>query len=213
MSFTFKPFLLGFMGSAFLFLASGAEALGSLQLLCRTHWGKQLFSITEEEKVYSGQIREGLTWVTPVALTLKEKRLIIKIRNEPFSIDRLDLGQFISYGGVLEDRRGLSAQAEHQGSQWILSGTVENHLGRLIDFKALADEENGRLELSWGDYFLYLKKVPGSEVGKCQGHLIKKDSDQIGRFWCRTSGTLKDAFFNDPDQILVWLVAFFVKAH
>lgn len=208
----FTKLFVGLLGlQIFLLYSFDVWAIGNLKFISKTDLGRQIISINEENNFYAGNIQEGLTTFTPVIAGYKPKFFIVGFGNKEFSLERIDLGRFISYGGVILNGRGLSAQAEYNGSQWHLSGTVENALNQLVNFDAIADERNGTFALTWEDNSLYLKKIPGSDKGECKGSLIKEDTDRIGRFWCSSSGTLKDAFFKNPDQILAWIVILFVN--
>lgn len=195
----------------FLLCSFDVWAIGSLKFICKTDLGRQIISINEENNVYTGNIQEGLTILTPVKAVYKSKVFSMSVGDNEFNLDRIDLGEFISFGGVIQDERGLSAMAENNGSQWHLSGTIENAMGQLVDFEAIADDRKGTFELTWEGKSLYLKKIPGSDTGECKGSFTKEDSERIGRFWCSSSGTLKDAFFNNPDQILAWIIILFVN--
>lgn len=197
-------FILGFM-------VTSVFAEGSFKLICHTGQGNHKIILNEENGIYSGQIHEGLTGVTPVEIRLEQNFLTVSIGNEDFPIERIDLGGFIAYGGVILGKRGFSGQAERREDSWILTGMIEDEMNRLVEYQAEADEKNGRLELLWDNNILSLRKNSDRHPGECRGYLINGSSDQMGRFWCQTSGSLKDAFFNDPDQIIAWIIQLFVK--
>ena len=194
-------------------IISGEDAwgLGQLTLIAKTEEGKIKISLTEEEGNLFGKIREGISVVTPIEVTYELKLLNIGIGEQDYVIERWQLGKYISYGGVIQDDRGISAQAEFNGPRLTLSGTVEDEKTNLIEFEVVADDQKGSLEVHWDAKYLFLNKIDGKKSGGCHGGLIKDDLAKLGGFWCSTSGTLEDAFFNDPDQILIWLVALFVK--
>lgn len=192
---------------------TGAEAwgLGQLTLIAKTEDGRIKLSLMEEEGHFFGEIREGITVITPVEVTLEPKILKIGIGEQDYIIERWELGKFISYGGVIQDSRGISAQAEFDGPKLTISGTIEDERNTLIDFEVIANDKKGSLELHWGTKYLFLNKIAAKTPGGCHGGLIKEDLAKLGGFWCSSSGTLEDTFFNDPDQILAWIVALFVK--
>jgi hypothetical protein len=193
------------------FVVSEAWALGQLTLIAKTEDGKIKLSLMEEEGHFFGEIREGITVITPVEVTLEPKILKIGIGEQDFIIERWELGKYISYGGVIQDSRGISAQAEFDGPKLTISGTIEDERNTLIDFEVIANEQKGSMELHWDAKYLFLNKISDKKQGRCHGGLIKEDLAKLGGFWCSSSGSLEDAFFNDPDQILAWLVALFVK--
>lgn len=193
------------------FAVSEAWALGQLTFIAKTEDGKIKLSLMEEEGHFFGEIREGITVITPVEVTLEPQMLKIGIGEQDFIIDRWELGKYISYGGVIQDNRGISAQAEFDGPKLTISGTIENERNALIDFEVIADDSKGSMELHWDTKYLFLNKIADKKPGGCHGGLIKEDLAKLGGFWCSSSGSLEDAFFKDPDQILAWVVALFIK--
>ncbi|GJL78376.1 MAG: hypothetical protein NPINA01_13650 [Nitrospinaceae bacterium] len=196
---------------AFSLVSADAWALGQLTLIARTEDGKIKLSLIEEEGHYFGEIREGLTVVTPIEAIYDLKTLKIGIGELDYIIERWQLGKYISYGGVIQDERGISAQAEFAGPKMTISGTIEDDLNKLIEFEVVVNDKKGSMELHWDEKYLFLKKTPKNKPGTCRGGLIQEDLNRLGRFWCSSSGSLQDAFFKDPDQILAWIVALFVK--
>ena len=197
--------------AVFLAQESVSWAEGSLVLLAETQEGRQRIFLNESNGIFQGQIKEGLTVVTPVKLYLGKKALKVAVGEKDFELERLGLGEFISYGGVVFDNQGISVQVERTSHLMKLSGVYENELGKLLNFSGIANKEKGVLEIFWEDKSIVLRRVNGDKTGKCQGLLIKENTERIGKLWCKSSGALKDAFFKDPDQILAWLVIFFVK--
>jgi hypothetical protein len=193
------------------FTGAEAWALGQLTFIAKTEDGRIKLSLMEEEGHFFGEIREGITVITPVEVTLESKMLKIGIGEQDFIIERWKLGKYISYGGVIQDNRGISAQAELNDLKLTISGTIEDERNNLIDFEVIANDQKGSLELHWGTKYLFLNKIADKKPGGCHGGLIKEDLAKLGGFWCSSSGSLEDAFFNDPDQILAWIVALFVK--
>ena len=197
-----------------LLTAAASWAEGSLTLIARTDEGRLKISLIEEDGEFIGEAREGWMVVNSLEAYYQEDEFSIVVGNDAFLIDRRELGRFKTYGGVVQDERGISAQAETIGSRLILMGTIEDEMNRLLDFEVRVDQKQGTLELVWEKNRLFLKKSPsedGGEPGRCQGGLIKTDSEQLGRLWCKSSGTMMDAFFNNPDHILAWIVLPFVK--
>ena len=190
---------------------SDVWGLGQLTLIAKTEDGKIKLSLMEEEGHFFGEIREGITVITPVEVTLEPKMLKIGIGEQDYIIERWELGKYISYGGVIQDNRGISAQAEFDGPKMTISGTIEDERNTLIDFEVIADDSKGSMELHWGTKYLFLNKIAGKKPGGCHGGLIKEDLSKLGGFWCSSSGSLEDTFFKDPDQILTWVVALFIK--
>jgi len=205
----FGKILVAFM--VFAFTGTEAWSLGHLTLIAKTDVGKIKISLIEEEGNYFGDIREGFTVLTPVEIFLDPTTLKISIAEQNYIIEREKLGRLISYGGVIQDNRGISAQAEINGPQLTLSGTIEGEKNNLINFEIIANDQKGSLKLSWGDQYLFLKKSLDEKPGNCQGGLIPNNLAKSGGFWCSSSGSLKDAFFNNPDQILAWLVVLLVN--
>ncbi len=193
------------------FTGAEAWALGQLTFIAKTEDGKIKISLIEEEGRYFGNIREGLTVLTPIQFIQQPKYLKIGIGEQDYTIERWELGKYISYGGVIQDERGISAQAEFDGPKLTVSGTIEDERNSLIDFEVIADEQKGSMELHWDAKYLFLNKITAKIPGGCHGGLIKEDLAKLGGFWCSSSGSLEDVFFNDPDQILAWIVALFVK--
>ncbi len=195
----------------FSFLGAEAWGLGELKLIAKTEDGKIKISLIEEEGHYFGEIREGFTVLTPIGVILEPKYLKINIGEQESIIEREKLGKFISYGGIIQDNRGISAQAEINGPNLTLSGTIEDEKNNLINFEATTNDQKGFLKLRWEDKYLFLKKLFDGKPGDCQGGLIPDNLAKSSGFWCSSSGSLKDAFFKDPDQILAWLVVLFVN--
>jgi hypothetical protein len=191
--------------------AADAWGLGQLTFIAKTEDGRIKLSLVEEEGHFFGEIREGFTVLTPVEVILETKMLKIGIGEQDFIIERWQLGKYISYGGVIQDNRGISAQAEFSDPELTISGTIESERNALIDFEVIANATKGSLELHWDAKYLFLNKIAGKKPGGCHGGLIKEDLSKLGGFWCSSSGSLEDAFFKDPDQILAWIVALFVK--
>jgi hypothetical protein len=191
--------------------SADAWGLGQLTLVAKTDDGKIKVSLTEEEGHFFGEIREGFTVLTPIEVLLDPKILKISIGEQDYIIERWELEKSISYGGVVQDDRGISAQAELKGPLLTISGTVENDKNDLIDFEIVANDHKGSLKLRWNDKYLFLKKSIDEKPGHCQGGFIPENLAKSSGFWCSSSGSLKDAFFNDPDQILAWLVVLFVN--
>jgi len=209
-----KKFSLVFplLASCFLlFPAANGWALGQLKLIAKTEEGRFKLSLHEDEGSFFGEIREGLTVITPVEAAYGPKLFTFSIGENDYPVERWDLGRFISYGGIIQDDRGISAQAEYKEPEWVISGTIENEVNDLIDFEVIANDKKGTLELNWEGNYLFLKKTSGKKPGNCRGGLILKDSKNQGGFWCASSGSLEDAFFKNPDQILAWIVTLFVK--
>lgn len=194
----------------FFFLSANAWGLGELTLVAKTDVGKIKISLIEEEGHFFGEIREGFTVLTPIEVLLDPKTLKISVGEQDYIIERWELGKSISYGGVVQDDRGISAQAELRGSLLTLSGTVENDRNNLIDFEVVANDQKGTLKLRWNDKFLVLNKLFDGRSGDCQGGMIPDNLAKSSGFWCSSSGSLKNALFKDPDQILAWLVVLFV---
>ena len=193
----------------FSFVGADAWGLGQLTLIAKTDAGKIKLSLTEEEGHFFGEIREGFTVLTPIEVFLDSKTLKISIGEQVYLIERWELGKFVNYGGIIQDERGISAQAEFNGPELIISGTMEDEKHTLIDFKAIANDQKGFLELRWDENYLFLNKIE-KKPGSCQGGLVKKDQANLGSFWCSSSGSLKDALFKDPNQILAWIITLFV---
>ena len=196
-----------------IFFCVGADAwgLGQLTLIAKTDVGKIKISLVEEEGHFFGEILEGFTVLTPIEVLLEPKILKISIGEQDFVIERWELGKSISYGGVVQDDRGISAQAELRGPLLTISGTVEGDRNNLIDFEVSANDQKGSLKLRWNDKYLVLKKLFDGRPGDCQGGMIPDNLAKTSGFWCSSSGSLKNAFFKDPDQILAWLVVLFVN--
>jgi len=192
----------------FFFLSADAWGLGQLTLTAKTDVGKIKISLIEEEGHFFGEIREGFTVLTPIEVLLEPKILKISIGEQDYIIERWELGKSISYGGIIQDDRGISAQAELRGPRLTISGTIEDDRNNLIDFEVVANDHKGSLKLRWNDKYLFLKKSFDERPGHCQGGFIPENSSG---FWCSSSGSLKNAFFKDPDQILAWLVVLFVN--
>ncbi len=195
----------------FNFMGTKAWGLGQLNLFAKTDAGKIKISLYEEEGHFFGEIREGFTVVTPIEVFLDAKTLKISIGEQDSVIEREELGRFISYGGVIQDDRGISAQAGINGPNLTLSGTIENERNDLINFEATANDQKGSLKLRWDDKYLVLKKLFDEKPGDCQGGMLPANLAKSSGFWCSSSGSLKDVFFKDPDQILAWLVVLFVN--
>nr|NIQ03560.1 hypothetical protein [Nitrospinaceae bacterium]NIR57451.1 hypothetical protein [Nitrospinaceae bacterium]NIS87918.1 hypothetical protein [Nitrospinaceae bacterium]NIT84786.1 hypothetical protein [Nitrospinaceae bacterium]NIU46962.1 hypothetical protein [Nitrospinaceae bacterium] len=186
----------GQIGLALMFLLGAATpgaAEGQLVLIAHTDEGRQKLVLHESNGEVTGTLREGLAQVTPVRLALKGKEITYSIGDKDYSIERMDLGHFIAYGGVIFDQRGLSAQAERMEDKWYLLGVMEDDLNRLVEFNGVADEQGGELELTWKDNFIVLKRITQGDTGACRGTLVKKTALTVGRFSCKSSGTLKDA--------------------
>ncbi len=203
--------------AVFFFVLSSAASCwadGSLTLIARTDEGRLKIVLNEENGELFGLAREG--WATTHSLESyhEDKEYTLIVGDDVFVIERWDLGRFKTYGGVIQDDRGLSAQAETIGTRLSMMGTLENEMNRLLDFEVRVDKKQGTFELTWGKNVLFLKKIPkqeGGGPGRCEGGLVKMDSETLGRFWCKSSGTLKDVLFTDPDHILAWIVLPFVK--
>ncbi len=206
---SFRIILLTLIVSAF--TSANALALGQLTFIAKTEDGRIKLSLMEEEGHFFGEIREGITVITPVEVTLAPKLLTIGIGEQDFTIERWKLGKYISYGGIIQDNRGISAQAAFDTPQLTISGTIEDEKNNLIDFEVIANDQTGSLELHWDEKYLFLNKITDKKPGKCHGGLIREDLSKLGGFWCSSSGSLEDTFFKDPDQILTWIVALFVK--
>ncbi len=205
----FRPILSALL--AFIFFSGEAWGLGQLQLVAKTEDGKIKVSLYEEEGHYFGEIREGFTVMTPIEVYLDAKTLQISMGEQDYVIERWKLGKFISYGGIIQDDRGISAQAEFKGPRLTLSGTIENEKNDLVHFEVTANDQKGSLKLHWNDKHLALKKSFDGNPGDCQGGLFPDNLAKSSGFWCSSSGSLKDAFFKSPDHILAWLVVFFVN--
>ena len=195
----------------FSFVGADAWGLGQLTLIAKTDVGKIKISLIEEEGHFFGEIREGYTVLTPIEVLLEPKILKISVGEQDYIIERWELGKSISYGGIIQDNRGISAQAEFKGPKLTLSGTMEDDKNDLIDFEVIANDRKGSLKLRWNDKYLFLKKSFDEKPGDCQGGMIPDNLAKSSGFWCSSSGSLKDAFFKDPDQILAWLVVLFVN--
>lgn len=193
------------------FSCSESWGLGELTLIAKTENGKIKISLIEEEGHYFGEIREGITVVTPFEVILEPKYIKINIGEQEYLIERQKLGKFISYGGVIQDNRGISAQAGFNGPLLTISGTVEDDRNDLIDFEIIANDKKGTFELRWNDKTLFLKKIEDEYPGFCEGELVRKDLGKSGSFWCSSSDSLEDVLFNNPEHILAWLVVFFVN--
>ncbi len=189
---------------------SYASAEGGLRMIVSTHEGQQEITLSEENQLVSGQIKKGLKGVTPVQLKYGNNLLTLNIGKHSYPIDRIESGQLISYGGVVEKDRGISAQAGKSLYGLIITGTIENEVGRLIDFTVVSDAISGDLNITWRNSLLWLRKEADKPDGNCSG-MIRQETPRIGNIECQSSGTLKDAFFKNPDQILAWLVIPFVK--
>ncbi len=197
--------------TTFSIVGGDAWGLGELTLVAKTDIGKIKISLIEEEGHFFGEIREGYTVLTPIEVILEPKFLKISIGEQDSLIERWELGKSISYGGVIQDNRGISAQAELHGPLLTLSGTIEGDRNNLIDFEVSANDQTGTLKLLWNDKYLLLKKLFDEKPGECQGGMIPNNLAKSSGFWCSSSGSLKSAFFKDPDQILAWLVVLFVS--
>jgi hypothetical protein len=195
----------------FIYFSANAWGLGQLKLSAKTEDGKIKISLIEEEGHYFGEIREGFTVLTPVEVFLDAKTLKISIGEQDYIIERWELGKSISYGGIIQDDRGISAQAVFKGRNLTISGTIENDNNDLIDFEATANDQKGSLKLRWNDKYLVLKKLFDEKPGDCQGGLFPDNLAKSSGFRCSSSGSLKDAFFKSPDHILAWLVILFVN--
>ncbi len=112
---------------------------------------------------------------------------------------------------MIENDRGISAPAEKNQYGLIITGTIENEMSRLIDFTAVYDVISGTLNITWENSRLMLSKEADQPDGNCSGTLIRQETQRLGNIECHSFGTLKDAFFKNPDQILAWLVIPFVK--
>ncbi|MBI4382858.1 MAG: hypothetical protein HY579_02355 [Nitrospinae bacterium] len=211
MQISFKP--LSILAAFFIvaLTASESAADGDLTLIARSGEGRQKIRLAEEGGILKGDIKEGLAFVAPLRASYQKDVFIIGVGNKNYAIDRLDLGEFISYGGLIFDDRGFSAQAEKKGDSWIVSGTIEDEMRHLVNFDAVADDKKGLLKLSWGDNFVNLRKTPDKGKGTCLGNMIKESSEKMVFFWCASSGSLMDAFFNNPDQIIAWLILLFIR--
>jgi len=192
---------------------TGAQAwgLGQLTLIAKTEEGRIKLSLFEEEGYFFGDIREGITVITPIELTREPKILKIGIGEQDYIIERWELGKYTSYGGVIQDDRGISAQAEFNDPKLTISGTIEDERNALLDFEVIANDKKGSLELHWDAKYLFLNKIAGEKPGGCRGGLSGEDLKNLGGFWCSSSGSLEDIFFKDPDQILAWIVVLFLK--
>lgn len=195
----------------FFFLCADSWGLGQLKLSAKTEDGKIKISLIEEEGHYFGEIREGFTVLTPVEVFLDAKTLKISIGEQDYVIERWELGKTISYGGIIQDDRGISAQAKLNGPLLTLSGTIENDNNELVNFEATANDQKGSLKLRWDNKYLVLKKLFDEKPGNCQGGLFPDNLAKSSGFMCSSSGSLKDAFFKSPDHILAWLVVLFVN--
>ncbi len=191
--------------------ASESIADGDLTLIVRSEEGRQKIRLVEEGGTLKGDIKEGIASVVPIRASYQKNVFVIGVGNRNYAIDRLDLGEFINYGGLIFDDRGFSAQAEKKGDSWIVSGTIEDEMNRLVNFDAVADDDKGLLKLSWSGNFMNLRKTPDRGKGTCLGNMIKENSERVSRFWCASSGSLMDAFFNNPDQIIAWLILLFIR--
>ncbi len=199
---------------AFFLIPHSSWAEGSLTLIARTDEGRLKIVLNEENGEFFGVAREGWMGVTALEAYHEDKEFILIVGNDVFTIERWDLGRFKTYGGVVQDQRGISAQAESLNSHLSIAGTIENDMNRLVEFEVLVNRKEGTFELTWGKNTLFLKRTTDAKSGgpgRCEGGLIKMDSELSGRFWCKSSGSLQDVFFKDPDHILAWIVLPFVK--
>jgi hypothetical protein len=199
-----------FLAISFL-VATNCWGYGDLALITKTELGKTKISLIEEEGHLFGDIREGIAVVTPVGMVFSSQLFTISIGDRDYRIERLKRGQFINYGGKIQDEKGISAQARIVGPNLLITGTIEGEMNELIDFEIRADNSKGTFKLNWKDKQLLLEKTPKAKPGSCAGKLTKKGSNRLVNFLCTSSSSLQDAFFKDPDHILAWIVVLFVQ--
>jgi hypothetical protein len=210
-------FSMNYIFSATLYLAlsflvaTNCWGYGDLTLITKTELGKTKIHLIEEEGHLFGEILEGIAVVTPVGVVFSSQQFTISIGDRDYRIERLKRGQFVNYGGKIQDERGISAQAKIDGHKMLISGTIEGEMNELIDFEIRANNSNGTFKLNWNENLLFLEKTPKVKTGSCAGGLTKKGSDWLVKFVCTSSGSLQDAFFRDPDQIMAWIVVLFVQ--
>ena len=141
-------------------VATNCWGYGDLTLITKTELGKTKISLHEEEGHLFGDIQEGIAVVTPVGMVFNSEIFTISIGDRDYRIERLKRGQLISYGGKIQDERGISAQAKINGRKLFITGTIEGEMNELIDFEIRADNSKGTFKLNWKDKQLLLEKTP-----------------------------------------------------
>jgi hypothetical protein len=190
------------------FLSGGSNALASdaLTLTAQFENTIQVLTIEKVNDAYQGTlITNGIDVEDVLAVDNRPfQRLDITIGSEPsYSVQYVKSATQAAYTGTLSQGRTTLFFGTYKTSRstWLYDGTV----GPYDDLTGKGRTD--RLDMSYGKYKLDLDAA-GS--GNCSG-TIRIGSTITTLLSCETSGSLTDAFFTDPDHVLMWLANLFFK--
>jgi hypothetical protein len=188
----------------FLLSASNAVAQGTLQLDARTGDTHQFLNIDEANGTYQGSLTtDGVDENVFAYYTTMPQALHIQTGADQYSVDFTRSSTQVTFTGTLSQGRTTLFFGTYKTnrSTWLYDGTIGDYED--LTGKGRADS----LDMSYGKYKLSLDST-GS--GNCSG-VLRIGATTVTTFSCATSGSLLDAFFTNPDQLLMWIVNLYLK--
>lgn len=98
--------------------------------------------------------------------------------------------------------------------------TIRGDVVEQFEFTVFTNAKKKNMNLTWKDktmpgyqWDLNLYATPKKGAGTCEGRLVVFNGmnfQELGKLKCKTSGTLEDAFFTSPQDIISWLVQLFL---
>jgi hypothetical protein len=186
----------------FLLTCNDAFADGLLTLTAQFGSDIQILSIQEMNGSFTGTLTtNGATEAVYVYYTAST--LNIQIGAASYSLDYVRSTNQVAFTGTLSGGRTALFFATYKSnrSTWLYDGTV----GQYDDLTGKGRTDS--LDISYGKYKLSLDAT-GS--GTCAG-VIRLGGATTTAVSCETSGSLEDAFFTNPDQVLLWLANLYFK--
>ena len=96
---------------------------------------------------------------------------------------------------------------KHKNGDYTLRGSISDQ----YYFNINTNLKKKDLFMQWGsqeftyDRSIELKATPKNGAGSCAGTMFYQTT-LMGKYKCQTSGSLEDAFFTSPQDILSWIV-------
>jgi hypothetical protein len=180
----------------FFLISNNAFADGFLTLTAQLGSNIQVLSIQEMNNSFTGTLTTNGS-PEPVYAYYTDSTLNIQIGAASYSLAYVRSTNQVSFTGTLSGGRTALFFATYKPnrSTWLYDGTV----GQYDDLTGKGRTDS--LDISYGKYKLSLDST-GS--GNCSG-VIRIGGTTTTVFSCETSGSLQDAFFTNPDQVLMWL--------
>jgi hypothetical protein len=193
-----RPFTL----VCFLLSASNALAAGTLTLTAQYGGNTQTLNIYEVTDGYRGTLTTNDAQEN-VQVDYTAGQIVITVGAETYSLDVTRSTSQVTYTGPLAQGRQalLFGTYKSNRSTWLYDGTV----GVYDDLTGKGRTDS--LDMSYGKYKLTLDST-GS--GSCSG-AIRVGGTTTTTFSCQTTDTLLDAFFTNPDHVVLWLVNLYFK--